>query len=100
MDKNEIIDIAKKYKEQLKGQVEFDDIFLYGSYAKGSPKEHSDIDIAVVVEDFSGDYSEAVKLLWKLRHKVDLRIEPILLIKSRDIPGFYKEIERNGILIN
>jgi predicted nucleotidyltransferase len=100
MDKNEIINIAKKYKEYIKTKIDFDELFLFGSYAKGNPREHSDIDIAVVVDTFSGDYMKTVQQLWLLRKDIDVRIEPILIIKSEDIPGFLEEIKRTGILIN
>jgi hypothetical protein len=38
-------------------------------------------------------------LLWKLRRKIDDRIEPILVEKSRDDSGFLDEITRTGIII-
>ena len=100
MDQKDIIDIARRYKEEITGIVKFDDIYLFGSYAKGEPRKHSDIDIAVVVEVFDDDYMKTVQLLWRLRRKIDVRIEPILLIKSQDVPGFYGEIKKTGILIN
>ena len=96
MTKNEAIEIAKRFKNLIDGKIEYDRVYLYGSYAKGEDRKFSDIDIAVVVNSCEKNYMDLVKTLWKLRREVDTRIEPILLIKNRDITGFYDEIKRTG----
>ncbi|MFZ6017563.1 MAG: nucleotidyltransferase domain-containing protein [Nitrospirota bacterium] len=35
-------------------KIDVDKIILYGSYAKGTPRDHSDIDIAVISPSFKG----------------------------------------------
>jgi predicted nucleotidyltransferase len=50
-------------------------IILFGSYAKGTPNEHSDIDIAVVFDDYDNTIRRQVELL-KLTRDIDNRIEP------------------------
>lgn len=35
-------------------RIAVDKIILYGSYARGNPRPHSDIDIAVISPDFKG----------------------------------------------
>ncbi len=100
MDKEDIINIAKGYKEHIRKYLDFDNVYLFGSNATGNAKEFSDIDIAVIVNTLQGDYIETVQLLWKLRNDIDVRIEPVLIIRSQDIPGFYNEIVRTGIIIN
>ncbi len=65
-----------KYAEYLKKEYSITGIYLYGSYAKGSNTDDSDIDIAVVSDDFTGDIIEDTFRLMKLRRKVDYRIEP------------------------
>ena len=45
-------------------------------FAKGTHSPESDIDIAVVADNFSGDPIEDAMLLMKLRRKIDYRIEP------------------------
>jgi len=62
-------------------------------------REHSDIDVAVVVSNISDDFFAINPLLWKLRRQIDDRIEPILIDKSNDKSGFLDEIKRNGIEI-
>jgi len=52
-------------------------VFLYGSYAKGSDREDSDIDVAVVCEDFGTDPIEQNMRLWRIAVRVDTRLAPI-----------------------
>ncbi|OFX48083.1 MAG: hypothetical protein A2046_05885, partial [Bacteroidetes bacterium GWA2_30_7] len=49
--------------------------YLFGSYAKGTNKEESDIDIALVFADLSDPIETQIQLM-KLSRKVDSRIEP------------------------
>ena len=78
-------------------QVE--DIYLFGSFAKGTYSEHSDIDVAVVVDHIEGDYFAVNPLLWKIRRRIDDRIEPILIEKDVDEADFLSDIRKNGIRI-
>ncbi len=39
MDKTEVIAKLKEYKKLLSKQMKFDDLVLFGSYAKGTQKE-------------------------------------------------------------
>ena len=51
----EIREIAKELVELLTAnKIVVDKIILYGSYAAGKPREHSDIDIAVISPSFKG----------------------------------------------
>lgn len=51
-------------------------VYLFGSYANGNQDEHSDIDLAIVSDSFSGNRFRDRELLMRLRRQVDLRIEP------------------------
>ena len=103
MDKRAIIiDKAKEYRNLVNSSLPIliDQYWLYGSYAKGKSKEHSDIDIAMVVNHIDDDtYWESVYLLWKLTREVDSRIEPVLIARDTDYAGFLDEIEHTGIEI-
>ena len=49
----EIDRIIEKYKKELKKyKINPEKIILYGSYAKGNPREDSDIDLVVISRDF------------------------------------------------
>jgi predicted nucleotidyltransferase len=75
MDKREAIAIAQKYAEVVKSVLGYDKMILFGSYAKGDFNEHSDIDIAVVFDDYDNHIKRQFELLKLTRH-VDSRIEP------------------------
>lgn len=98
MDKEQVIMLARRYKEMIAGKLPLKALYLYGSYSKGTNKEDSDIDIAVVVEYLSDDYFEDTPLLWKLRRKISNLIEPVLLTEDLNNP-LYCDITKNGILI-
>jgi len=52
MDTNDAIRIGISYLNKLKGsKFHFSEAWLFGSYAKGSQHENSDIDIAIVLDD-------------------------------------------------
>jgi predicted nucleotidyltransferase len=102
MDKKD--DIIKKvldYKSLVTKSfpIKIEQFWLYGSYAKGTPREHSDIDVALVVEHLENDYDffETEPLLWRLRRQVDYRIEPVLIARDTDYGGFLDEITKTGI---
>lgn len=99
MDKTEAIITLRRYKELLSKQMLFDQMVLFGSYAKGNQREDSDIDVAVVVDKIEGDYFSTRPLLWKIRREIDERIEPVIVEKSLDESEFLREIMKNGIVI-
>ena len=100
MDKNTVINLAMAYKELLKGHFEFEKMYIFGSYANGNFTENSDIDIALIVNDYEYDFLTTIPKLWNLRSKIDNRIEPIVIDRSNDKSGFYDEILNYGIEIN
>ncbi|MFB3894022.1 MAG: nucleotidyltransferase domain-containing protein [Phycisphaerae bacterium] len=75
------------------------EVFLYGSYARGRGRRYSDIDVAVVVDEYDGDLLEMKARLFRLRRDVDVRIEPLLLERKHDPAGFLDEIMRAGKVI-
>ena len=100
MDKSEVINIVNKYADEVMKLFNPDKIYLYGSYAKGTARFESDIDVAIVFNEYDGDYFESLKSLYKLRRNIDVRIEPVLLEEKNDPSGFLNDIKNNGIEIN
>ena len=99
MDKAEVIKKLIKYKKLLSKQMKFDELILFGSYAKGTQKEDSDVDVAVVLDETSGDYFSTRPLLWKISRVVDDRIEPLIFERKHDDSGFLEEVIKTGIVI-
>ena len=100
-ENRDIIDKVKAYKEEIQDwfPMPIENMYLYGSYAKGLARKDSDIDVAIVVRHFEGNYFDIVPVLWKLTHKVDYRIEPVVVARDTDYAGFIDEIQRTGIEI-
>ena len=99
MDKGEAIKKVKAYRLLLKDYFQFETVYLFGSYAKDTNGEDSDIDVAVVVNHIEGDFFSINPLLWKLRRQIDDRIEPILIEKDFDDANFLAEVKKFGIEI-
>jgi predicted nucleotidyltransferase len=99
MDQNEINEILDRYIDAVKKHCVPRMVVLYGSYAKGTAREDSDIDIAVIVDQISGDYLDQIFLLYKIRRDIDDRIEPVLLESTDDPSGFLDEIKRTGRIL-
>ena len=76
----EIMDIVKRYAEVILANYKVKAIILFGSYAKGTEHEDSDIDIAIITDDLKCDdkFDEELNLMW-LRRNIDYRIEPHLI---------------------
>jgi predicted nucleotidyltransferase len=99
LDKESVIKTVELYAEAVRKEFSPESIVLYGSYAKGSAGDNSDIDVAVIFNGFSGDWLEASSRLWRLRHGVSLDIEPILLDSSDDKSGFVQNVYKTGQII-
>ncbi len=96
-----IEEIAREYGRLVKEELGVKNIYLYGSYAKGTYTSDSDIDIAVVGDNFTGDPIEDTLMLMKIRRKIDNRIEP-RPFKTCDFNSsnpLAKEIIDTGIMI-
>lgn len=93
--------IVEQYAKLVMKELKVTNIYLYGSYAKGTYNGDSDIDIAVVAEDFTGNTTEDTLKLMRIRRKVDNRIEPHPF-KSSDFDlsnPYIQEIVITGIKI-
>jgi predicted nucleotidyltransferase len=104
MDKREdIIDKVRAYQALVKNSafpMSIEKVYLFGSYAKGNPHKDSDIDVALVVDKWVGDFFDVIPPIWRLRENIDYRIEPHVIVPQEDYAGFLDEIERTGFLIN
>jgi len=99
MDKNEAVNLVKKFSTALLDDYEPLQVVLYGSYARGSQTDTSDIDVAVIVKAINGDFLDQEAGLYKIRRNIDIRIEPVLLEYEHDPSGFLESVLRDGLLI-
>jgi len=76
MDKKSALRVARDYVGCLVAdKYKVKNAFLFGSYANNRQREDSDIDIALVLDDYDDTIEEFSRLM-RLRRKIDLRIEP------------------------
>lgn len=76
--KKAAIEYARKYlRDVIKHNVKIDKAYLFGSYVKGTQSETSDIDVALVSSDFTGDRFENWKRLSSANIKFH-QVEPHL----------------------
>lgn len=102
IDNKLIMEIVQKYVEKICENYKVYAVILFGSYAKGTNNENSDIDIAIITDDFENDIFDEELNLMKLRRKIDTRIEPHLIrikdYKNAETP-FIKEVIDTGIKV-
>lgn len=97
----EILKSINKYVSEIKKHYNISTVILFGSYAKGNDSVESDIDIAIVSEDFE-DLIDSMADLMGLTWEIDARIEPHP-IRKKDYDEvsdyFIKEIIDTGIKV-
>jgi predicted nucleotidyltransferase len=98
MDK-EILEIARLYTQKVRSFMPVSMVVLYGSCVRGTAGRNSDIDIAVVVDKFRGDYLKTSADLFNLVRTVNIRIEPVLLCRETDRSGFFENVLKHGKVI-
>jgi len=97
----DILDSINKFIEEIKKQYNVTAIILFGSYAKGTQNEDSDIDIAVISDDFEDIY-DCMAILMGMTWDIDARIEPhpITTEDYENISNpFVKEVVDTGIKV-
>ncbi len=75
MDKKEAIKVAGKYINFVSTRYQIENVILFGSFAKGTNHDDSDIDLAIVLKGVNDIIDTQIELM-KMRRKIDLRIEP------------------------
>jgi len=94
--------IIKKYISAIKhSNIKLKEMYLYGSYARNKQYEGSDIDIAVVADNLTGNIVKDQFKLMKISRDIDTRIESYPFRTNEfDITNpFVKEIVSTGIKI-
>ena len=97
----EIMESINKYIEKISKYYKIDAIILFGSYAKGTQNEDSDIDIAIISSDFKDIFDDMADLIgytWK----IDTRIEPHPISKDdydKIATPFVQEVIDTGIKV-
>lgn len=108
---NELEQILKKmimvYKNVYKDAVE--EIYLYGSYARGDYTSESDIDIVAIVKGSRVTLQEQLKKIWDIASDIGLNYEVIVsptviplneFENYKNILPYYRNILEEGVKIS
>jgi predicted nucleotidyltransferase len=71
--------IIRQYINDVKEKMPIDKVYLYGSYAKGNPRDDSDVDLCFFSKDFEDkrDWDVLTELFYiKTKYDRELLIEP------------------------
>jgi predicted nucleotidyltransferase len=93
---------ARRYANEVRSQLPVDKVYLFGSYAKGTADELSDVDVCFFLRDYGG--KERVDMgisLLRIDRNYKAYFEPIFF-ETSDIEQnnpFVNEIFRTGVEI-
>ena len=102
----EISDELETIKQTILNTIKADAIYLFGSYAYGTPTEDSDFDIYVVIPDESIRPIDAMHLIGNAIYKDQKKAIDILVKKSSDfnrrklLPTLERTVARDGVLLH
>jgi predicted nucleotidyltransferase len=91
--------IIRIFLDEIQKSYRLDSAYLFGSHAKGTSNQWSDIDLAVVSPDFSDDLYEERLVLMRLAAEIDDRIEPKPFRPEMFTPNepLVDEIQKHGL---
>ena len=95
-----ILDIVKEYVQEISKYYKVQEVHLFGSYAKGTNNEDSDIDVAIIINSNENTFDLLVDLMMYTEN-IELRIEPHP-IKVKDFEEgnpFVQEILETGLKV-
>jgi predicted nucleotidyltransferase len=97
-----ITSIVKNYADEVRQIMPVVKVILYGSYAKGTATEQSDVDVCFFLKNFGNKSKHDIMVsLLGFIYKYNIYIEPNVFEESDlyDDNPFVKEVLRTGIEI-
>ncbi len=99
---NEIIDVVRIFRRNIESLLSVKRVFIFGSFAKGTFTENSDIDVCVIAGNVDNNFLAELKIVPTILMS-DVRIEPVVFSEEEylevDTFGLLKEVKENGIEI-
>ena len=100
MDKKSVLEIVDRFSQGLMNLgIKPAKIILYGSCANHTDKEHSDIDIVVISDDFKGKtFWERIDIISEVVYEIFAPIEAVAMTLEEWEKGdsFIVDFARNG----
>ncbi|MCL4368728.1 MAG: nucleotidyltransferase domain-containing protein [Actinobacteria bacterium] len=96
--------IVAEYVDKLSRDIKVDKAILFGSYARGNPRDESDIDLAIISEDLAKmDFVRRQEFLGRKTIGCDTLLEPIGYTREQyehaEAHPFLNEIKRTGKVV-
>jgi predicted nucleotidyltransferase len=95
-----------KIADKIKATVECEKIYLFGSFAYGTPSEDSDYDFYVIIPDNSIKPLEAMKQISRELAKTEIAMSVDILAsyassfeKRSDQPTLERKVAREGVVL-
>lgn len=90
-------EIVSHYIGELKKDIRVNGVFLFGSFAYGTPTKHSDVDLAVVSSDFNRmDFEKRMDWLQQKRDKTAFQIAMDLIGYT---PREFRDVEKHSAIM-
>ena len=103
MGQDTVLDIIQKFKQALEVNIRVEQLILFGSYASGTAREDSDIDLVVISPSFSGKtYWERIDILAEAIYEVFAPIEASAFTPDewKSKKSLLSDYAQNGMLIS
>jgi predicted nucleotidyltransferase len=97
-----VIEIIKKYVHELRlHNISVDEAILFGSFVKGTARDESDIDVALISDAFTSDRFDNRRKIIPFRRAIDTRLEPMPFSRESFAEGgaLVDDIKGTGIRI-
>ncbi|MEK7110214.1 MAG: nucleotidyltransferase domain-containing protein [Patescibacteria group bacterium] len=105
MDRKTIEITLKKYVEKIKTEIKPQSIILYGSFARGTANEWSDIDIMVITDFEKKNEFKLMNKLSDIGSKIDSeRIFDVRVLRNKEFTNLshlsiLSEVKKEGVVI-
>ena len=96
---SEVESMVERFTGRLRERVSVDEVWVYGSYVNGAPREESDIDVAIISPDMGRSRWKDSKLLGDALLPDALAIQPVAFrpeLKQNPRGTLLEEILRTG----
>ena len=94
LSENKVNEIINGFVTMLKQEIPVKEVFLFGSYASGTSKDYSDIDLAVISNWFDGKPKiESMQYLSRLAAAYNSLVEAIPFTEAE-----YRELDKRTLL--
>ncbi|HLD71328.1 MAG TPA: nucleotidyltransferase domain-containing protein [Candidatus Peribacteraceae bacterium] len=103
MSREEALQTASRFKQALRAAgVPFDSVIMFGSAARDTMHEQSDIDLAVVGKPYKGNRMDEQHALSRIRRGISYAIQPIWFYPKHledKYSTLAQEIRKDGIVV-